>query len=131
MDRDAGQAAYAQKGRWKSIHLPSNLNQIPPHTVIPSATHHVIPSAVENVLSDVLYSRRLSRVNADPPPAAPGLELHDPIDQRIQRVIVALAHVHTGVKRGAALADQNSSGPHDLAREFLYAKPFRVGPCRF
>jgi hypothetical protein len=69
----------------------------------------------------------LCGVDADVPTVPPLiLELHDPGDQREQRVVLALTDVNAGLMLRAALPNQDRSGVHELTAKSLYAKPLSV-----
>jgi hypothetical protein len=69
----------------------------------------------------------LRRVDADETPVpAFVLELHDPSDQREQRVVLALTDADARLVLRAALPNQDGSGVHELAAKPLYSKPLSV-----
>ena len=75
---------------------------------------------------------RLNRDDADEAvlTRAFALEYDAPVDFCIQRVVVTTADVATGMKVGAALADQNVARRDDFVAEFFHAETlgFRVAP---
>ena len=54
------------------------------------------------------------------------LELHDAIDQRVNREIGAEADVSTRMPLGAALSNDDVAGNHLLTAELLYAAVLRI-----
>src|SRR3954470_16706320 len=69
----------------------------------------------------------LRRIDADLEARLAGVfELHDAIDQRVDRVVRAHADVSAGVPLGAALPDDDVAGDDALATEFLDAAVFRI-----
>src|ERR1700749_2512248 len=85
-----------------------------------------------SVISDLVrdrVSRRslLRRMDADEAPVPPLiLELHDPGDQREQRVVFALTDVHARLVLRAALPPQNRPRVHELPAKPLHSKPLSV-----
>src|SRR6185437_7539769 len=54
------------------------------------------------------------------------LELHDAIDERVDREVGAKTHVAARMDLGAALADDDVAGAHVLAAELFHAAIFRA-----
>src|SRR2546430_8164053 len=54
------------------------------------------------------------------------LKLDVPIDQGIERIIAAQAHVDTRLPARATLAEDDTTGPQVLATEFFHAESLRL-----
>src|SRR5271165_6849491 len=59
-------------------------------------------------------------------PVALILELHIPLHQRKQGVILTLGHVFAGLVLRSALPHQNRTGIHQLPAKTLYSQPLSV-----
>jgi hypothetical protein len=74
-------------------------------------------------------SRRslLRRMNADEASVPPFVrKLHDPGDQREQRVVLALSDAHASLMLRAALPHQNGASVHELPAKPLHSKSLSV-----
>lgn len=54
------------------------------------------------------------------------IKLHYAILQRKQRIVLAASHIHTRMKTGSQLTNQNAARAHPLATKTLYAPTLRV-----
>src|SRR5438270_12884887 len=54
------------------------------------------------------------------------LKLDVPVDQRIERIIAAQAHVDTRLPARAPLAEDDTAGPQVLATEFFHTQSLRL-----
>jgi hypothetical protein len=70
-----------------------------------------------------LCGARVDNLNS----TAATVEMHESVDQRVEREIAALANPSARVKSVADLADEDVSGSNLLTAESLYAEALRVG----